>query len=79
MLMFDRKQENSVKQLSFNKNTNLKTRKKKRIGTEISIRHPVGLQKDVNYLRSMRFHVEHKIFKTSHPSDLLKLDVSFFW
>ena len=30
MLMFDRKQENSVKQLSFNKNTNLETRKKKK-------------------------------------------------
>lgn len=50
----------------------------KKIGTEISIRHPVGLQKGVNYLRSVRFHVEHKIFKTSHSSDFFKaLDVSF--
>ena len=27
----------------------------------------------------MRFHVEHKIFKTSHPSDLLKTGCFFFF
>ena len=68
MLKFDRKQENSVKQLSFNKKINLKTRRKKnffKFICEISLVvqwlriHPPMQEMQVQSLiGDLRFHMQ---------------------
>ena len=48
MLRFDRKQQNSVKQLSLNKKKNHKLRKKKKTERQLKEKEPPGAQKELD-------------------------------